>query len=84
MYKITLKIDGMRCGMCESHVNDVVRKTADVKSVKSSHTKNQTEIICEHEIDEEALKSAIAEEGYRVLSVSKEPYEKKTLFFWKK
>jgi hypothetical protein len=48
--------------------------------VKSSHTKNQTEIICEHEIDEEALKAAIAEEGYRVLSVSKEPYEKKGLF----
>jgi copper chaperone CopZ len=84
MYKITLKIDGMRCGMCESHVNDVVRKAADVKSVKSSHTKNQTEIICEHEIDEAALKAAIAEEGYRVLSVSKEPYEKKGLFFWKK
>ncbi len=26
MIKTTLKIDGMMCGMCESHMNDVIRK----------------------------------------------------------
>ena len=26
MTKTTLKIDGMMCGMCESHVNDAIRK----------------------------------------------------------
>ena len=26
MYKITLDVDGMACGMCEAHVNDAVRK----------------------------------------------------------
>lgn len=26
MLKITLGVDGMMCGMCESHVNDAVRK----------------------------------------------------------
>ena len=31
MVQITLKIDGMACGMCESHVNDAVR--TDRKSV---------------------------------------------------
>ena len=25
MIKTTLKIDGMMCGMCESHMNDVIR-----------------------------------------------------------
>ena len=25
MYQITLKIDGMACGMCESHVNAAIR-----------------------------------------------------------
>ena len=25
MYQITLGIDGMMCGMCESHINDAVR-----------------------------------------------------------
>ena len=31
MVKITLKIDGMACGMCESHVNDTIRKNFAVK-----------------------------------------------------
>ena len=26
MLKITLEVDGMHCGMCETHVNDVVRR----------------------------------------------------------
>lgn len=31
MIKTTLKIDGMMCGMCESHMNDVIRKNFKVK-----------------------------------------------------
>lgn len=80
MTKITLKIDGMMCGMCESHVNDVVRKTANVKKVTSSHAKNETVILTEDEFDEETIREAIAAQGYRVLSVTKEPYEKKGFF----
>lgn len=26
MEKITVKIDGMMCGMCESHMNDTFRR----------------------------------------------------------
>lgn len=28
MIETILKVDGMMCGMCESHVNETVRKTA--------------------------------------------------------
>ena len=42
MVQTTLKVDGMMCGMCESHVNEVVRKTAQVEKVTSSHTKGET------------------------------------------
>ena len=35
MIETILKIDGMACGMCESHINDVVRRTCDVKKVTS-------------------------------------------------
>lgn len=31
MVKTIVGIDGMMCGMCESHVNDVIRKSFDVK-----------------------------------------------------
>ena len=26
MQKITLEIDGMMCGMCESHINDLLER----------------------------------------------------------
>ena len=48
----TMNIEGMMCGMCESHINDVVRKNFKVKKVNSSHVKALCEIISENEIDE--------------------------------
>lgn len=41
MVKTTLGIDGMMCGMCESHMNDAIRNNFDVKKVTSSHSKNR-------------------------------------------
>ncbi len=84
MVKTTLGIDGMMCGMCESHVNDTVRKSFDVKKVTSSHSKGVTEIISESPIDEEKLKAAIGETGYTVTSVKSEPYEKKGFSLFRK
>lgn len=85
MVKIVIRIDGMKCGMCESHINDLVRRTANVKSVKSSHAKNRTEIVADDGFDCTAVTQAIEAEGYGVLGVSEESYEKKGLFsFFKK
>ena len=76
MIKTTVGIDGMMCGMCESHVNDAIRKSFDVKKVSSSHSKKKTEIISEEAIDEDKLRAVIDETGYTVLSVESEPYKK--------
>ena len=80
MYQTTLKIDGMMCGMCESHINDVVRKTAQVEKVTSSHTKGETVILSEQPLDQQALRDAIAATGYEVTSVDAHPYTKKGAF----
>ena len=80
MRQITLKIDGMMCGMCESHVNDAVRRAFPVKKVSSSHGKGETVILSEADIPEEALRRAVDGTGYTVQSVQSEPYEKKGLF----
>lgn len=80
MYKITLGVDGMMCGMCEAHVNDQIRKNYKVKKVNSSHSKNETVIIAKEEISKEALDKAIEETGYKLISYDIEPYEKKGLF----
>ncbi len=80
MTKYTLKIDGMQCGMCESHINDVVRKNFPIKKVQSSHSKNQTVILTENELEEQQLKEVITATGYTVLSITSEPYEKRGFF----
>ena len=61
MIKTTVKVDGMMCGMCESHVNDAVRKVFQVDKVTSSHSKGETVIISEKPVDEAKLKTAITD-----------------------
>ena len=67
MYEIDLKIGGMMCGMCESHINDAVRKALPVKKVTSSHSKGQPVILSEEAISEDACRAAIEDTGYDVL-----------------
>ena len=80
MIRYTLEVEGMQCGMCEAHVNDAVRKAFPVKKVTSSHTKNQTVILSEQPVGEQALRDVIRQAGYEVISFVSEPYEKKRLF----
>jgi copper chaperone CopZ len=80
MIKIVLTVDGMMCGMCESHINDAVRNAFSVKKVTSSHTKGQTVILTELDIDDDTLRKVIDKTGYTVVSVTKEAYVKKGLF----
>ena len=70
LVKTTLKIDGMMCTMCESHINEAIRKAFKVKKVKSSHTNGTTVIISEHRLDDELLKKTIADTGYELKSIS--------------
>lgn len=75
MKKITVKIDGMACGMCEAHVNDCIRANFAVKKVTSSFKKGETVILAEQAPDEEALRKAIAATGYEVTDVRTEEAE---------
>lgn len=63
MIKIIVEVEGMHCGMCETHVNDVVRRVGGVKKVTSSHSKGVTEVIAEDNADTEAIKAAVAAQG---------------------
>ena len=81
MQQYTLKIDGMMCGMCESHVNENIRNAFSLKKVTSSHSKGETIILTEEDLDENKLKETIDKTGYQLISVSKSPYEKKKGLF---
>lgn len=80
MVKTTLKIDGMMCGMCEAHMNDAIRAAFKVKKVTSSHAKGETVVISEDKLDEAKLRETVGATGYKLESVTEEPYEKKGLF----
>ena len=81
MEKITVKIDGMMCGMCEAHIQDTIRAAVpEAKKVKASKAHGEATFLSEAGLDEAKLKKAIEDTGYTFVSVSSEPYKKRGLF----
>ena len=81
MVKIIVKIDGMKCPMCEAHATECVKKNFKVKSAESSHVNKETVIVAENAIDHEELRSVIEEQtGYKVTEIFEEEIEKKGFF----
>ena len=80
MIKTTIAVDGMMCGMCETHIQEAVRKNFHVKKVTANHGKKEAVILSEERLDAEKLRSVISETGYTPGAVNSEPYEKKGLF----
>ena len=80
MYRITLRIDGMRCGMCEAHINDVLRRDFKFKKVSSNHSKGVVVILSETAPDEAQIKKTVDSTGYSLIGYECEPYEKRGFF----
>lgn len=81
MQEITVKIDGMTCGMCEAHICDTIRRAfPDAKKVSASKRRGEATFLSRDAIEEEKLKKAIADTGYTFVSVSSKPYQKRGLF----
>lgn len=80
MIRTIVEIDGMMCGMCESHINDVIRNNFKVKKVTSSHSKGRAVVESEAALDEATLREKIGATGYEVTAITSEPFEKKGLF----
>lgn len=80
MFKITLKINGMACSMCEAHMNDAVKDNFKVKKVESSHKDKRTVILSETEISEAEIRKVVEETGYTLEGYSSEISEKKGFF----
>lgn len=77
MFRTIVDIDGMMCGMCESHVNDAVRNNFKVKKVSSSHGKGRTVIESEAPLDEGDLRRVIGATGYEVQQVTSEEVQRR-------
>ncbi|CDE94006.1 heavy-metal-associated domain-containing protein [Acidaminococcus sp. CAG:542] len=80
MVKMIVGVEGMACGMCESHINEAIRNAFPVDSVSSSRSKKETDIVAKDLIPEEKIRKVIDQTGYQVTSYRVEPYEKKKGF----
>ena len=82
MNKYILGIDGMRCGMCEMHIEEAISKALKVKKVKASHIKNQVVVITELNLVESDFRDILDPTGYRITSFERTVAVKK-LFGWR-
>ena len=80
MWKYTIEVTGMMCGMCESHVNDTVRKAFSVKKVTSSRSKKETTVIAETELDGTPCARSFPPPAMRWGRSGKSPGRRKGLF----
>ena len=70
--KVELKIEGMKCGMCEAKVNKIIRDTIpDAKKVKSNKNKKISSFVVEDDSLLNKVVEKISSEGYQVLEISK-------------
>lgn len=77
MEQYVLKIDGMRCSMCEAHVCDVLRRELpQAKKVKASHRKGVATFLLEEGIDLAPTIAKMESLGYRVLEQQCSPAKK--------
>ncbi len=82
MNKYVLGIDGMRCGMCEMHVEETITKNLKVKKANASHLKNQLVVITELNLTIDDFKAILDPTGYRITSFDRMVAVKK-LFGWR-
>ena len=67
VYKLT--IPDMRCGMCELHIKDMIRKAFIVKKVVANRYKNLATIYSNEYLDFDHIKEEIEKTGYKVLNI---------------
>ncbi len=80
MTKITILSEGMMCAMCEAHMDEVFRNKLEIKKITSTHSDGKTVVLTEKDISDDMIREAVEEAGYKFVSASREPYEKKGLF----
>ncbi|MBR2991433.1 MAG: heavy-metal-associated domain-containing protein [Solobacterium sp.] len=69
MVRTVVKVDGMMCSMCEAHINDAIRRSFDVKKVKSNRKKKETVIESAEPLDPQKIREAIEQTGYIFLGI---------------
>ena len=67
--KKTLVIEGMMCPHCEANVKNALLKISGVNEASASAEKGNAVVTLQKEIDDNLLKTAVEEIGYKVLNM---------------
>ena len=73
-YIYKLEIPDMRCGMCELHIADTIRKVVKVKKVVANRFKNVVTIYSNEPLNINNIKEEIEKTGYKVLNIEIEEH----------
>lgn len=79
MNRYTLSIEGMMCGMCESHISQTLRKQFPEAKVNASHRKGLATVETDQTISSASFHQAIDPTGYRLKKIDCEPAKKSRL-----
>ncbi|MBQ7365496.1 MAG: cation transporter [Clostridia bacterium] len=79
MKQITVSIEGMHCPKCAAKVQDAISDKFAVQSVVASANDKNAVIVCENDLDDEAITAVVASLGFTVVAVTHEDYKKRGL-----
>ena len=65
----TLKIEGMMCSHCEMHAKKALEALEGVTNAEVSHKTGTAVVTLAKDVSEDALKRAVAEQGYEVTDI---------------
>lgn len=82
MNKYLIGIDGMKCGMCEVHIEETIDKALKVKRVKANRNKNLLTVITEDNLSVDDFHRILDDTGYRITSFER-TLPVKRLFGWR-
>ncbi|WP_019133222.1 heavy-metal-associated domain-containing protein [Peptoniphilus obesi] len=67
--KKIINIEGMSCENCVKHVTESLENINELDSVKVSLLRNAAKVESKEDVEDEKLKKAIEDAGYKVTSV---------------
>ena len=81
LYRYTLAVRGMRCGMCEVHIEERINRNIKNVKVSAKRSKKQVTITSEMPIEEETINKVMKDTGYYYDGiVDQKIIQKKSLF----
>lgn len=65
----TIKIEGMMCARCESHVKKALEEISEVTNAEVSHENGTAIVTLSGDVNAELLQKAVEEQDYKVISI---------------